>query len=52
MADLGFCSSVHMTDSINRAKGARYGVWHVGDMPPQENVYFRPSEIAFGAVLG
>ena len=28
------------------------GVWDVEDMSPQENFYFRPSEIAFGAVLG
>ena len=44
---------MHVNDREKRAKHARAReVWHVGDMPPRKIFDFRPSEIAFGGVLG
>ena len=39
---------MHVTDRIKRAKGC--GTW--GTCPPRKFFDFRPSEIAFGAILG
>ena len=52
MADLGFSkggSSVDVTDCVKHAKRTRKRCVSRGDMG---NLDFRPSEIAFGAVLG
>ena len=49
VADLEGGSSVHMTDRINHMIGV-CGMW--GTCPPRKIFDFRPSEIAFGAVLG
>ena len=40
---------MHMTDRIKRTKG---GVARGGHAPKEKIFDFRPSEIAFGAVLG
>ena len=48
VADLGFWSSVHMTEHKARARE----VWHVGDMSSRKMFNFRPSETVFGVVLG
>ena len=43
---------MHVIDRIKRAKRALGGVARGGHVPPGKFLIFRPSEIAFGAVLG
>ena len=55
VADLGFKkggSSVHVTDRIKCAKRALGGCGTWGTCLHRKIFDFRPSEIAFGAVLG